>query len=257
MVAPVYALFVITLHHPPPAWGLPSPTPFGIKVETYLRMVGLPYRVRGADPRKNPKGKVPWIVDDDGRLVSDSSDIVDHLKAKYGDPLDAALTPEQRALALAVRRMVEEHLYWCLVYTRWIDPEGFRHVREYFVKLLPPVLGGVVVDRVIRKKIRAALHAQGVGRHDAADIYRRGCEDLTAVSLLLGDRPYLLGEQPTSVDATLYAFTAGLWMFPADNPLKRHLARQGNLIAYVERMHTRYFADHPPGSSKPTASPGA
>ena len=247
---PVYAIRVITLHHPPPAWGLPSPTPFGIKVETYLRMVGLPYRTRGADPRKNPKGKVPWIVDD-GHMVSDSSDIIDHLKARHGDPLDAELTAEQRALALVARRALEEHLYWVLVYTRWIEPEGYRHVREYFVGLMPPVLGGVIVDRLIRKKIRAALHAQGVGRHAPADIYRRGCEDLTAVAALLGDKPYLLGEQPTSVDASLFAFTAGLWLFPADNPLKRHLARHGNLVAYVERMYTRYYADHPPGASKP------
>ena len=35
---------VITLYQPPSAWGIPSLSPFCTKVETYLRMVDLPYR---------------------------------------------------------------------------------------------------------------------------------------------------------------------------------------------------------------------
>ena len=122
---------MITLFQPPPAFGMPCLSPFGIKVETYLRMVGLPYRTVNGDPRKGPKGKIPWI-EDDGRLVADSSDIIDHLKARYGDPLDKDLTPAQRAVAHATRRMLEEHLYWVGVYTRWIEDEGYGHTRSYF-----------------------------------------------------------------------------------------------------------------------------
>lgn len=225
-------------------------TPFGTKVETYLRMVGLPYETKIGDPRRNPKGKVPWVVDD-GRMISDSSDIVDHLKAKYGDPLDAALTPAQRALAVTVRRTIEEHLYWALVHTRWVEPDGYVRTRECLVKLLPPVLGGVVVDRVIRRQMLGQLRAHGLGRHAPGDVYRRGCEDLSAIAALLGEQPYLLGERPTTVDASLYAMGAGIWMFPADSPLKRHFGGHANLVAYVERMHGRYFGDHPPGASKP------
>lgn len=43
---------VITLYQPPPAWGLPSLSPFCTKVETYLRMVDLPYRTRSASLRQ-------------------------------------------------------------------------------------------------------------------------------------------------------------------------------------------------------------
>ncbi len=242
---------VITLYQPPAAWGIPSLSPFGTKVETYLRMVGLPYQVRGGDSRKAPKGKSPWI-EEDGRTICDSSDILDHLKARHGDPLDRDLDAGQRALAVLTRRTLEEHLYWCLVYTRWVEPGGLARNREYFLPLLPPVLGGLILGQ-IRKGLVAQLHAQGVGRHARDDIYRRGAEDLAAVSVQLGERPYFLGERPTSVDASLFAFTSGLWMFPADNPLKRQLAALPNLVAYTERMHARYFGDHPPGSSRPAA----
>jgi glutathione S-transferase len=67
----------------------------------------------------------------------------------------------------------------------------------------------------------------------------------------LGDKPYFFGERPSSIDASLYALTSGLWMHPADNPLKRHLAGLPNLVAYTERMHTRYFGEQPPGSWRP------
>lgn len=239
---------VITLHQPPPAWGMPSLSPFAAKVETYLRMVDLPYRVRGGDPRKAPKGKVPWI-DDDGRVVADSSDIIDHLKATHGDPLDADLSAEQRALGLLARRTVEEHLYWVLIYARWIEDEGFARNKEYFKKLLPPIIGDFLIHRVIRRSVARNLHAHGVGRHARDDIYRRGDEDLTALSVLLGDKPYFLGERPTSVDASIHAFTSGLWMHPADNPIKRRMAALPNIVAYNERIYRRYFGARPPGGS--------
>lgn len=246
----VYAACVITLFQPPPAWGMPSMSPFCIKVETYLRMVDLPYKVRGGDPRRNPKGKIPWI-EDDGQRVPDSSDIVDHLKATHGDPLDRELTELQRAEALLARRTIEEHLYWVLVYSRWVEPEGYVHVRGMILKLMPKFIGPLLMDRVIRKRVAGYLQAHGIGRHAPADIYRRGCEDLSALAVLLGDKPYLLGEQPTSIDASLYGFCVALWLFPADNPIKRHMATLGNLVAYTERMHTRYFgADRPVGSGR-------
>lgn len=238
---------------PPPIHGLPSLTPFGVKVETYLRMAGLPYRTAPGDPRKNPKRKIPYIVDD-GQFVSDSSDIVDHLKARHGDPLDGDLTAAQRAIAHATRRMVEEHLYWVGTYSRWIEDTGFAQIRGYFTQLLPPVIGPVLLSRVIRGQVRKALYAQGLGRHSRDDVYRRGGEDIAALSQLLGDHDYFLGAQPTSIDATVFAFTSAILILSADGPLRQHMASHANLVAYNDRMFGRYFADHPPGRSKDLAA---
>lgn len=248
----VYAAGVIVLFQPPAYHGIPCLSPFGTKVETYLRMVGLPYRTRMGDPRKNPKGKIPWI-EDDGHFVTDSSDILDYLKKKYGDPLDAALTPAQRGVGLFVRRTLEEHLYWALVYARWMEAEGFALTREFFKPILPPVIGGVILDKVIRGSLRKSLHAHGLGRHAREDIYRRGVEDIDALAAVLGDKPFLLGDQPTSFDASAFALTSGLVRHPLDTPLKRAVAGHANLAAYDERMYQRYFTEVPPGRSKDAA----
>src|SRR5262245_48963646 len=109
---------MITLYQFGTAWGLPNISPFCIKVETYLRMAGLPYKACVGDPRKSPNRKLP-AIDDDGQFVCDSSLILTHLKHKYGDKLDAKLTVEQRALGQLLRRTFEEGFYWSLVYAQW------------------------------------------------------------------------------------------------------------------------------------------
>jgi hypothetical protein len=51
-------------------WGTPNLSPFCCKVETYLRIAGIPYEVVSAIPPSAPKRKLPYI-DDDGTAVSD------------------------------------------------------------------------------------------------------------------------------------------------------------------------------------------
>jgi glutathione S-transferase len=87
---------LITLHQFVPTFGLPNASPFCMKLETWLR--------------KAPKSKMPYIVDH-GRVVSDSSFIIEYLKATCGDKLDAWLSAEQHAVALALQRRLEEILY--------------------------------------------------------------------------------------------------------------------------------------------------
>ena len=94
---------MIRLHQYPPMFGLPNPSPFCMKLETWLRMTGHPFEiVRVVDPRKGPKGKVPWI-EDGGRTVADSAFIIDYIKQAYGDPLDGNRGTEERATSLALR----------------------------------------------------------------------------------------------------------------------------------------------------------
>jgi hypothetical protein len=55
---------------------IPNLSPFCCKLETWLRIAGIPYEVVDtSDPRKGPKGKVPFI-EDAGQRIGDSSFIV-------------------------------------------------------------------------------------------------------------------------------------------------------------------------------------
>jgi glutathione S-transferase len=99
----------IKLFQFPRVFGVPNVSPFCCKLETWLRIAGLPYEVVDTpDPRKGPKGKVPFI-EDDGVRIGDSSLIIDHLVKTRGVDPDARLDAVQRATALLAQRTLEEH----------------------------------------------------------------------------------------------------------------------------------------------------
>lgn len=231
---------MIKLHQFAPAFGLPNASPFCLKVETWLRLAGLPYELdnRG-DVFKAPKGKLPWI-EDDGVVVADSSFIIEHLEARYRVGLDGTLSPRQRGQALALQRLMEENLYWALLHTRWIDDAGWALTRAAFFAAMPLPLRWIVPP-LARRGLRAELRGQGMGRHSPAEIQAIGCRDLTAIADVLGDQAFLMGDQPTTVDATGYAFLANVLWVPVDSPLQRHARSRPALQAYCQRMKARTF----------------
>jgi glutathione S-transferase len=96
----------VTLQRYIPGWELLDICPFCFKVEVYLKLARIPYTTVLGDPRKAPKRKLPVLLDGDD-TVPDSVAIIDHLERTRAAPLDAFLSVQQRALATAVRSMVE------------------------------------------------------------------------------------------------------------------------------------------------------
>lgn len=231
---------MIKLHQFSPAWGLPNASPFCLKLETYLRMAKLPFTVVSKpDLRNAPKGKMPYI-EDNGRKIGDSGLIIDYLKATYGDTLDRHLSEYEQSIALAMRRMIEENLYWCVLYTRWVEEAGWQKVRPAFFATLPPLLRGVVPG-LIRRQIVKALYLQGMGRHNAEEVYELGKTDLIALANYLGNKPFFMGDRPTSLDATAYGFLANILYAPVDSPLKTCAEDFGKFGGYCERMKVLFF----------------
>ena len=136
----VAASAVIKLYQFPPVFGR-NVSPFTLKLETWLKLAGLPYQVVAMrNPGQGPKGKLPFIEDDDGSFIADSSLIIEHLSRSRGIDLDAALGPVERAQALALQRLFEDHLYFVLVWSRWLDPEGWRSFGPALFHGIPPPL---------------------------------------------------------------------------------------------------------------------
>lgn len=229
---------MIELHQFPPAFGLPSPSSFCLKLETWLRMVELDYTVvRENDPRRSPLGKMPWIVDE-GRAIGDSTLAINHLKATRNINPDSRLSPEQAATALGVQRLIENHLYHVFVYYRWVasDPEV---IRRFFVGL--PALIRPVITRLAIRKTTRDLQGHGVALHHDEDIWEMGRQDLTALSHLLGDRPFFFGDEPVTIDATAFGLLVMFFRSPTEPSLASHARRLGNLEPYCDRMLERFF----------------
>jgi len=81
---------MITLYKFAPAYGLPTPSPYALKLETWLRMVDIPYEIEIVTRTINsPKQTVPYIGDA-GELIADTGFIIEYLERKHGLDLDAS-----------------------------------------------------------------------------------------------------------------------------------------------------------------------
>ncbi|MDA0655975.1 MAG: glutathione S-transferase family protein [Proteobacteria bacterium] len=233
---------MIKLYQFPPAFGLINAGAFCAKVETYLRMTGIDYDVVAmADPRKAPKGKLPYI-EDDGEIIADSTIIIEHLKKKYGDALNEGLPVRAATVAHAFKRMLDENLYFTVLYCRWVDPKFWPITRERFKPMMPAVIGGMVLDS-LRKGMVKMLKGQGIARHSRDEAYAIGNRDLDAVSEFLGDKPFFHGDKPRDTDAWLYGHLIQIIAAPHDSPMKAHAATLPNLAEYCERMKDRFFGE--------------
>jgi glutathione S-transferase len=210
-------------------------------MDMYLKMAGHPY-VPHAIPLTQmstlPKGKIP-VIEDDGKIIADSNFIISYLKRKYGDPLDAKLTPQERAVGTAFTRLLDENLYWVLTYARWVEPDAWAEYSKIVGAGLPDAerAAGLVG---INNHFRSMLQGQGMSRHTRDEVYEIGRQDLQALSDFLGDRPYMLGKEVTSLDATAFGHLAHITEIPYDTPLKAHGRSFSNLVAYVDRIRKRY-----------------
>jgi len=233
---------MIKLYQYAPLFGLPNASPFCMKLETYLRMAQLPFEIVPFEMRhisNAPKGKMPYI-EDQGTTLADTTLIIEHLKQAYGDRLDAALSPEQRAIALAFQRLMEENLYWAGVSARWSEAAGWAITKEAFFNKLPAALKWFV-PTLSRRGMLKQMHGHGMGRHTTSQIQAIGQRDITALADYLADKPYFMGAEPSSIDATVYAFLANLIWPPVESALKQHAAQYPQLQAYCQRMLSRYY----------------
>lgn len=221
-------------------WGLPNASLFCMKLETYLRMVKLPFEiVKTYNPRRSPKGKLPYI-EDNGKTISDSGIIINYLKKTYGDPLDGNLSALQQAQSLALRRLIEEHLYWAIFYSRWADPAFWPIAKRAFFRGMTG-LKKEIAAVLIRKNMRAELRGQGLGRHSIQEVYDLGIEDLSALATILNAQPFIFGTSPTSIDACAYAAIANILVPPIESPLKAYAKSQPCFISYYESMKNKFY----------------
>ncbi|MGD9530217.1 iIsoprene-epoxide--glutathione S-transferase [Pseudonocardia sp.] len=239
---------MITVYGYVPAWGLPDISPYVTKLVNYLTFTGQPFEYRNQDLARldedSPFGKLPYIVDEDGTKVGDSSRIIEYLKGRYGNPLDADQDRVEAAVALAFQRLVEEQTYWSgVIQPRWRYPEGFEVYIPYIVGGAEVVAGSALHTALwaFRDRIVAQFNGQGMGRRPDAEVFAFLKADVDALSDFLGDKPYFMGERLRSVDATIYSTVRHVADQPwPDFPGVAYIRGKANLMAYADRIRDEF-----------------
>lgn len=231
----------LVVHHLPGAWGLPSVSPFCLKLDAWLRIAKLPHRtVIDGTPFKAPKGKLPYI-EHDGQKIGDSGFIIEYLERRFGCDPNAGLSAAERASALALRRLIEENLYWVMVYDRWVVEENWAQFRDVVLGQVPALVRPLIAP-IARRGVKSQLKGHGIGLHSKDEIHAVGIRDVGALADFLGDKPFFMGSAPTEIDAIAYAQLANIMSVPIESPVKDAALAHANLVAYVARVHDRVFA---------------
>ncbi len=243
---------MIVVYH----FGYPEPTspdlsPFCTKLLTWLRMSGIPYESRTGDVDKVPTRKLP-VAEIDGRLIPDSSRIIAHLQQHDARALrDEHLDLREQASAAALQAMMETKMYFCTLYLRFCTDADFAKYKPILIdygrrrvpdwqKPLVPIIAPLLL-RQARRKIRFQAWAQGTGRWTLDEIHNTAIEGWTALSNYLGERPYLMGDRPSSIDATGFAWIHTLTQQPMGGMIAEHVRRDARLMAYHDRMREQYW----------------
>jgi len=242
---------IVYMHQLPPALGKHSASPFCVKLETWLRLANAQSKKKNEKQiifelvnkgGPGPKGKWPFISLD-GNIVGDSAFVIKFLRQKYAISLDEGMNDQESAIAKAFERLIEDHLYFGIVYDRWIVDENWKEVKPEYFKFLPGLLRILIADFLVRPKVRKMLYGQGTARHSKEEIYEVMREDLQALSKFLGNKKYLFGDTPRSIDTTFWAFLYGIIGVSLESPMKKYCLTLKNLVDYYQRFNDEFMKE--------------
>jgi glutathione S-transferase len=232
---------MITLYTFGPSFGLPDPSPFVMKGEMLLKLSGLQYQTSTQGFGRAPKGKLPYIRDGE-TVVSDSTLIRLYLEQRHGIDFDRSLGARERGIGWAAEKMLEDHLYWIMIYWRWLTEPNFTNGPKTFFKRAPAIIRPLA-ERFVLRKIRGNLHAHGIGRHSETEMTAMAARGIESLAQILGDNRYFLGPAPAGADATVFAFVAGALAPAFTSPVRERMQSMDNLVAYRDRMMREFYPE--------------
>lgn len=231
---------MITFYGWGPMFDCPSPSPFVMKADMQLQMLGVEFYRAFADLDAVPKHKAPYVNDGD-LLIEDSNFIRAHFERKLGVSLIDGLDDEQRAAAWGLERMAEGDLLGVIIIERWMKDENFAKGPAQLFEDVPLAARSDVIKGA-RDSLAAGMYQRGLSRHSEAERMQLAAWDLEALACQLGAKPYLFGDEPTAADASVASvLISGATPF-FDTPLTALVRNHSNLADYMDRIKARYFA---------------
>ena len=224
---------------------IPSIVAKELKLETFLKLHGIPYENVKMSKMSLKKVKMPFI-ELNGEEILDG-DIFPKLAEKFEKNLTANLTPEQANIEHAMIRMVENTLYWAIM--DWRSETVDQTVKAYKINLpqyldlkLPHALLNLHYKMNVTKKIQKRVKDQGFH-----DLKEQAKQDMKVLSEMLGDKEFMFGSEPSMLDLTMFSVLAQFFSVDADMDcsLRTHMNESfENLSSLFNRIKDKVWGEH-------------
>ncbi|CAJ0930325.1 unnamed protein product, partial [Mesorhabditis belari] len=240
---------VVYLFQLPRAGIIPSVSPFSLKLETWLRIVDIPYENISTEFKKtSSKGQVPFI-EYNGHQYADTSNIIEFLiKEFHKENFDSFLSPLDIANRQAFHHLIEQSIVWATLANRsqpecgWMFTE--KGLLSHFTGVKKFVAEKVIGPR-FQKNLKSSTHTQGYGRYSIEELELIIKNDLTALDTFLGEKLFFFGDQPSTFDATAFGPLAQVFFTPLACRGVQRFAETNckHLISWADRMKSRFWPD--------------
>ncbi len=210
-------------------------SPFCSKLELFLRYYQIPFSLKPALPMHGPYRKIPFI-EYQGKTIGDSELIIQQLLIDYG--IDTGLNEKQQSQGRAWQLMLEHHLYWVMVYCRWITDSGWAKLEPVFFGGLKWPLRTILATRT-RKSVEKDLYAHGLGRFSLEQVLQEGEKDIAALSTHLATEPFICGDKFSYFDFFAYAIIRGINSRDMPTPLTDIIKAYPSLDDYLQRVKAK------------------
>jgi glutathione S-transferase len=234
-------------------WGSPHSYYTG-KIRSYLIKKGVDYR---EEFPFNPQFRtrilpavrlvvVPILETPDGRILQDTTDMIEHLEAELPTPPMVPEAPVQKAVAWLLGAFGSEGLLAPGMHYRW----SYRAEQENFLcaEFGRPLQGGpdrearYATARRTMQYFNDFLPVLGVTPQTTPTIEAAYCELLDALDEHFLHHPYLLGGRPSIAD---FGLMAPMFAHLARDPVPATLMKQRapNVYRWTERMNLARIGD--------------
>ena len=201
---------------------------------------GISYEAQSElNPRFAPRGKLPYIIHK-GQKISDSELILDYLEREFNLNLNEGLSSESIALGSAVEIICNEHLYFLMLYYRYLVEDNFKILCDIFFQRLKFPLNRIM-PRVLYSTVQKQLNGQGIGRMSLEEVSNISMKAVDSLEGLLSENNFFTGEKLCRADYSAFAHLANILYPPFESPLKDYLKSKTRLVGYIDRIKSYYF----------------
>ena len=151
----------------------------------------------------NPIGKVP-AIDDEGRVIADSTEIARYLEDKEPSPSIYPTSPRELALCHVLEDWADESLYFYEVRMRLTFAHNAKRTIDALTKEEPAAVRKVA-PYLVPPVMRLQASQQGIGKKPEAMVVREAERHVDAVAALLDGAPFLVGGALTIADIAVFA----------------------------------------------------